>query len=57
MSHASITHARTTDEEARPCHCGTSTARCVACGAPRCLSCDPYVSDDCDGPATAAPVS
>ena len=29
------------------CTCGAEIARCAGCGLPRCLACDPYVSDDC----------
>ena len=30
------------------CDCGTLLESCVACASPRCTSCEPYVSDDCD---------
>jgi hypothetical protein len=29
------------------CTCGAEVARCAGCGHPRCLACDPYLSDDC----------
>lgn len=29
------------------CHCGDAMVSCVGCGEPRCLTCDPYLSDDC----------
>lgn len=28
-------------------HCGTRLAVCQGCGEERCLSCEPYLSDDC----------
>jgi len=29
------------------CDCGDAIEPCVSCEAPRCLACEPYVSDDC----------
>lgn len=29
------------------CDCGTVRTSCAGCGSPRCLTCDPYLSDDC----------
>ena len=29
------------------CLCGAEFTSCAGCGQPRCLSCDPYLSDDC----------
>ncbi len=34
--------------ELDPCHdCGKTLADCQGCHEPRCLTCDPYLSDDC----------
>ena len=31
-----------------PCHgCGDALSDCQGCDEPRCLTCDPYLSDDC----------
>lgn len=30
-----------------PCHCGSPMFHCAACGAPRCVTCEPVSSDDC----------
>jgi hypothetical protein len=29
------------------CDCGDTIEACVSCEAPRCATCEPYVSDDC----------
>ena len=29
------------------CECGEPFGSCAGCGEPRCLTCDPYRSDDC----------
>jgi hypothetical protein len=29
------------------CHCGDVLVSCVGCAELRCVTCDPYVSDDC----------
>jgi hypothetical protein len=29
------------------CHCGATLNPCAGCDEPRCLRCDPYLSDDC----------
>ncbi len=34
------------------CQCGNETTRCVTCGEPRCVACDPYLSEDCGGQGT-----
>jgi hypothetical protein len=29
------------------CDCGDPIEACISCAAPRCTTCEPYVSDDC----------
>lgn len=37
-----------TRPESAACHdCGTPLGDCLGCGAVRCLSCEPYLSEDC----------
>jgi hypothetical protein len=33
--------------ECGDCHCGTQLTSCGGCDDARCLTCDPYTSDDC----------
>jgi hypothetical protein len=37
--------ARTERDEC--CHCGSRLTSCGGCDEARCLTCDPYKSDDC----------
>ena len=32
---------------ARLCNCGGALTTCAGCEHPRCLTCEPYLSDDC----------
>lgn len=48
LSNASALRQTTTEI----CHCEQELTGCVTCGAPRCLRCDPYRSDDCDDAGT-----
>lgn len=33
--------------DASTCHCGARMQTCPGCESPRCVTCDPYLSDDC----------